>query len=192
MRRSREGTSLLLVALLLAAPACFAERADRSKPLHLEADRVEIDDIRKISTFEGHVRLTQGTMDIQGQRVIVVQDAQGFERCTVYGPDARFRQKREGREEFVEGVGGRIEYDARAETVDFFDKARVRRNQDEVRGDHVAYNQQTELFQVLNDQAHGESRVRAVLQPRSAEPPPPAPALPISGTRSLPQQEVRR
>lgn len=184
---------LLPTFLLLWAPACFAERADRDKPVHLEADQVLIDDAQQVSTFTGNVKLTQGTMLIRGDRIVVVQDEEGFKHGTAYGNTASFRQKREGLDEYVEGYGERIEYDTRAETVDFYVQARIRRDLDEVRGEHITYSAKTEIFQVDSGGAGSEKeppkRVRAVLQPKpkqgaaaSSVPD----ALPIKPSETLP------
>lgn len=175
--------------LLLWGATCFAERADSDKPVHLEADQVLVDDAQQISTFTGNVKLTQGTMLIRGDKIVVEQDKDGFKRGTVYGNTASFRQKREGLDEYVEGYGERIEYDTRAETVDFYVQARVVRDMDEVRGEHITYNQKTEIFQV-NGGAAAENeppkRVRAILQPKS-KPSPSAPdTLPIKPSEALP------
>jgi len=188
----------LRAAFLLAlvwAPACFAERADREKPVYLEADQVVIDDARQVSTFTGNVKLSQGTMQIRGDRIVVVQDKDGFKHGTAYGKTASFRQKREGLEEYVEGYGERIEYDTRGETVDFFVKARLKRALDEVRGEHITYSAKTEIFQVKGGTGteNGQpKRVHAVLQPKpvngaaaSSVPD----ALPIAPSDTLPRAD---
>lgn len=191
MYRPKSKLTLILL-LLLAAPACFAERADRDKPVHLEADQVLVDDAQQISTFTGNVQMTQGTMVIRGDKIVVVQDKEGFKHGTAYGRTASFRQKREGLDEYVEGYGERIEYDTRAETVDFYVKARVKRGLDEVRGEHITYSQKTEIFQVNGGGAPAAGappkRVRAILQPKPKDgaPQPPAPdALPIKPSESI-------
>lgn len=154
---------------MLCTTACFAERADRDKPMRLEADQVLINDAQQISTFSGNVRMTQGTLLIRGDKIVVTQDTEGFKHGTAYGYTASFRQKREGLDEYVEGYGERIEYDTRAETVDFYVHARLKREQDEVRGEHITYSAKTEIFQVDNGPAAAGTppkRVRAVLQPK--------------------------
>ena len=55
-------TLATLALLVIASPAAHAEKADRTKPVNIEADRVTVDDKNKIHIFEGHVVLTQGTM----------------------------------------------------------------------------------------------------------------------------------
>ena len=193
----RQAINKLLPAILLliCAPACFAERADRNKPIHLESDQVLIDDAQQISTFIGKVQLIQGTMLIRGDKIVVKQSKDGFKHGTAYGQTASFRQKREGLDEYVEGYGERIEYDTRAETVDFYGQARVKRELDEVRGEHITYSAKTEIFQVNSDSTKSggapPKRVHAILQPKPKEDAAiqPAPdALPITPAVTLAPQ----
>jgi len=177
MSRSKNklAPAFLLPTFLLSIwiPPCFAEKADRDKPMHIEADQVLIDDARQISTFTGSVQLSQGTMLIRGDRVVVTQDKEGYKHGTAYGRTASFRQKRESLDEYVEGYGERIEYDTHAETVDFYVQARVKRDLDDVRGEHITYSQQTDIFQVHSGESATANsppkRVHAILQPKSKE-----------------------
>lgn len=167
----RNAAALLCLALVCHAPASYAEQADRNKPVHLEADRLSIDDARQISTFEGNVQLSQGTMMIRGDKVIVTQDKDGVRHGTAIGQPASFRQKREGSDDYIEGIAERIEYDAQNETVDLFGAARMKRNQDEVRGDHISYSAKTEIFQASSAQGKrvdgsSKDRVRVIIQPK--------------------------
>ena len=61
------GTAVLLcLTLACHAPTSYAEQSDRNKAVHLEADKLSIDDAKQTSTFEGNVQLSQGTMMIRG------------------------------------------------------------------------------------------------------------------------------
>jgi lipopolysaccharide export system protein LptA len=174
----RAGAALLALLLCLAVRPVPAEKGDREKPINIEADRVQVDDTKQESVFTGNVQITQGTLIIRGERVIVRQDKQGFNYGIAFaGPRAQayFRQKRDGVDEFVEGWADRIEYDGRKETVQFFTRARLLRGADEVRGDYMVYEMQTEVFRVVGGgkgAATGnnpEGRVRAVIQPKPKE-----------------------
>ena len=159
---------LLALFLMACATPCLAERADREKPIQLDADQVTINDAQKISTFMGGGKLTQGTLQLLGDKVVVTETKDGFTLATVYGRVASFRQKREGLNEYVEGSGERIVYDTRTETVDFYNQASVRRDLDDVRGEHISYSVKTEIFQVSgsgdSESNTAPKRVRAVLQ----------------------------
>ena len=169
---------LLLCALLLAAaPVCRAEKADRDKPVNLEADRATVDEINKVHVFEGNVSLTRGTLVIRGDKLVVRQDAEGFQQGVASanpGSLARFRVKRDGKDEYVEGEAERIEHDARTETTKFFNRAWVRSGQDEVRGQYIVYDGLREHYSVTSGPDGSvvpgrDNRVRAVIQPKNKE-----------------------
>jgi lipopolysaccharide export system protein LptA len=167
----------LVVPLVLASSGvAHADRADREKIMYLEANRVLVDDAKQISNFEGSVQLTQGTMLIQADKIVVSEDAQGYQHLTATGLPAKFKQRYEGSDEYAEGYGERIEYDTRADTVDFFEQARVKRGQDEVSGAHITYSTKTEVFEangkpaIANKEPSRSERVHAVIQPKSNKP----------------------
>jgi lipopolysaccharide export system protein LptA len=176
-RHDRRGLEAVLGAAFLALaclgiPPASAEKADRDKPVNIEADRVDLDDAKKEAIFEGNVAMTQGTLLIKGDRIIVKQDADGFQYGIAFGKPASFRQKREGFDEYIEGYGERLEYDGKVDKMQMFTNARIQRGGDEVRGDYIAYNAVTEFFQVIGggksaaSAGNPQGRVRAVIQPK--------------------------
>jgi lipopolysaccharide export system protein LptA len=200
----RTAASRALLCCLLAAlvPAAGAEKADREKPVNLEADRVTIDDAKQLAVFEGNVVLTQGTLQIRGNRMEVRQDKEGFKNGITWGTPgnlAFFRQKREGFDEYIEGWAERLEYDGRAQTMQMFSRAQITRGQDEVRGNFISYDGRTEFFQVIGGGAQAsapdnpEGRVRAVIQPKPKEPPPASPPVSLKPSEGLakPREESR-
>jgi lipopolysaccharide export system protein LptA len=191
-RRDSRRLPAALAALILPvalggfmAPA-LAEKADRNKPVNIESDRMNADDAKKTAIFEGRVVLTQGTLTIRADRITVRQDKDGFQYGTAVGGLATFRQKRDGVNEYVEAEAERIEYDAKAERVEFFERAHLRRDSgDDVRGSYISYDARTEFFTVgarrdgaARDASKSapQERVRATIQPRNTEPTPSVPA----------------
>lgn len=160
-------------------PAVHAERADRDRPVNLEADRITVDDAQKIQVLEGKVQLLQGTLIIRTEKLVVTQDAEGFQKGVAHGGEgglARFRQKREARAEFIDGEAERIEYESRAERAQFFGRAVVKSGLDEVRGQYISYDGKTERYLATSgpDGASAAAggkpeRVRAVIQSKSAK-----------------------
>jgi lipopolysaccharide export system protein LptA len=178
-----------LALMLLINGAAHAEKADREKPINLEADKVSVDDAKQISNFEGRVVLTQGTLTIRGDRMEVRQDSQGFKTGTTWGNLAYFRQKREGYDEYIEGWAERIEYDSRADKMQMFNRASMKKGSDEVRGNYISYDANTEFFQVTGGgkQASPDNsgRVRAVLQPKPKEKPAAQPPVPLKSSAEV-------
>jgi lipopolysaccharide export system protein LptA len=185
----------LLLSLAFAMPGGMAraERADRNKPMNIEADALRYDDLKQTSIFTGKVVLTKGTIVIRGSRVEVRQDPEGYQFGVVTaepGKLAFYRQKREGVDEFIEGEGEVIEYDGKADRVKFVKRAELRRYRgaslnDEVVGSLITYDNGTDVFSVdggpTSPAAGG--RVRAVLAPRGGASAPAAPAQPPAQLR---------
>lgn len=169
--------TLLGAALCAAATLCQAEKADRSKPVNLEADRVTVDDINKVHVFEGRVTLSQGSLVIRGDKIVVKQDAEGYQSGIATanpGAVAYFRVKRDGKDEYTEGEAERIEHDARTEVTKFFNRAWVKSGLDEVRGQYIMVDGIKENYSVTSGPAGSvtpgrDNRVRAVIQPKNKE-----------------------
>lgn len=174
-RPSAVNSLVLGICALCAAggqtPA-WAEKADREKPVQIEADKMLADDSKKESVFEGNVVVTQGTLQIKGDRVIVRQDSEGFQYGIAYGKPAAFRQKRDGVDEYIEGFAERLEYDGKKDFLQMFSSARLTKGTDEVRGDYISYNAKNEFFQVVGGgkpaatAGNPDGRVRAVIIPK--------------------------
>ena len=172
---------LLAAVSLLGAFACpvGAERADRLKPLQVEADQPgKIDLLHQFVVFNGNVVVTKGTMNIRAGRIEVRETPEGYHLAVAIGTPGRpatFRQKRDGVDETIEGEAERLEYDGKANTIRFVTNASVRRLRgvqvaDEISGNMVSYDSTNEVFNVSGGAAASPNnpggRVRAVLTPR--------------------------
>ncbi|HUL92731.1 MAG TPA: lipopolysaccharide transport periplasmic protein LptA [Burkholderiales bacterium] len=169
-RGKRSYASLLLAAMCAFAVPAHAERADRDKPVTLESDRMTADEAKKTATFEGKVVLTQGSLIIRAERIVVRQDGDGFQYGVATGNPATFRYKQDAAG-YIDGQAMRIEYDSKADRIEFFTEARLRRDSgDDIRGDFISYDTRSERFTVkASSEASGtnrEGRVRATIVPK--------------------------
>jgi lipopolysaccharide export system protein LptA len=194
---------LALAATALAPGAARAERADRFKPLNVEADLPgKIDLANQFVVFNGNVVVTKGTMTIRAARIEVRETPDGYHTAVAIGgagKPATFRQKRDGVDEYIEGEAERLEYDGKTDTVRFVNRASVRRLRgavvaDEISGNLVSYDSISEVFSVSGGATptpnNPGGRVRAVLTPRegsaAAEAAASAGAAPAPSLRSTP------
>ena len=178
--------AVLGLMAVLTCPVAHAEKADRTKPLNVEADNGRYDDVKQLGIFTGNVVVTKGTMSMRAAHIEVRQTPDGaqFGIATAdEGKRAIFRQKRDGLDEYIEGEGERIEYDGKADVVRFINRAVIRRFRgavlaDETAGSTIVYDNVAEVFNVVGGATaatptNPSGRVRAVLTPREV---PPAPA----------------
>lgn len=154
-----------LLALMLAwtlplasvnlSPAHAATLNDRTQPLTIEADSVTYNDVTQTSVFNGRVILTQGTMSIQAETIEVLVDPEGYQYATAKGGAnglSRFRQKRDGANDWLEGQAERLIYDGKTNVITLSKRAQARRIDakgqllDQITGEELTYNQLTEVF----------------------------------------------
>jgi lipopolysaccharide export system protein LptA len=175
--------SLLIIGFSISLNV-LAEAADRDKPIELEADTVTVNDAKKTSTYSGTVILTQGTLIIRADKLVVREDKEGFQHSTSTGNPTTFKQKREGKNEYMEGSAQRIEYDGRMDKVQLYTRAWVKRGEDIVHGDYISYDANAEYAEVIGgtktDGNPGSGRVKAIIQPKN-KPAQPKSEAPTSG-----------
>jgi len=177
---------LVSASLFCFSSLVFAEAADRDKPIDLEADTVKVDDAKQISTYSGNVILTQGTLVIHADKLVVREDKEGFQHSTSLGNPTTFKQKREGKNEYMEGSAQRIEYDGRMDKVQLYTKAWVKRGEDIVHGDYIMYDANAEYAEVIGGGSQAATpgaptgRVRAIIQPKNKKATEPSSANPSS------------
>ncbi|TCP15581.1 lipopolysaccharide export system protein LptA [Crenobacter luteus] len=165
-------SKLIVAAALLALVAgpAAAEQADRKKPIEITADSGTLDQLKGVTVWQGNVIVVQGTLRATADQVTVTRDAQGRQTLQGVGRPATFRQKLEGRPEYIEGQASRVDYTSASNQVVLTGNARVRRGADVVSGSVITYNTETEVYQVSGGAAtapgQSKGRVTVILQPR--------------------------
>ena len=185
----------MVLGTLLTGTMAHAERADRDKPINIEADNMTYDDLKQVNVFIGHVVLTKGTILIKADRAVVTQDPQGYQYAVATmdsGNLAYFRQKRDGLDEYIEGNADKLEYDGKRDFTTLTGRAIVRRLQglskviDTVTGNVITYDGQKDFYTASSDSGSttGGGRVRAMLAPatNNGASPPGAASAPSGST----------
>lgn len=204
MKKNPVLLAVLALALAAAALPAGAEKADRNKPMNVEADALRYDDLKQTSVFTGNVVVTKGSIVIRGARLTVKQDPDGYQSGVVTGEPGKkayFRQKRDGVDETIEGEAETIEYDGRADRVKFIGRAEMRRLRgatvnDETSGSVITYDNTNDQFTVDGGAVAGAApsnpggRVRATIAPRSSVSAPAAPPASLRPSTTL-QPESR-
>ena len=116
------------------------------KPINYTADTGDVNYQTKIGTLTGNVIITQGTLTIHADKVVLKQNPDNSMSASAFGNPVTFRQKRDGVDEYFDGYAQHAEYDGTKEFLELFDRALLRRGQDEIRSNYITYNAATEMF----------------------------------------------
>lgn len=172
----------IVAALLGASGPSHAERADRNKPMTIDADKpMRLDIERKVYVVNGNVLISQGSLQLRAERMELRETADGRRNATAFGDAQRpasFKQKLDTPQEWAEATAERIEYDSRTETLRMTGLAqwrRLRANEvvDEISGHSIVWDQKAGTVDVsggVATAANPGGRVRAVFAPKP-EPP---------------------
>ena len=66
---------------------------DSTKPINIQADSAEINDVTGISTYRGNVRITQGSMSLTGDIVTLETENKKVQKIISEGKLCTFKQK---------------------------------------------------------------------------------------------------
>jgi lipopolysaccharide export system protein LptA len=167
----------LFVALSLPGFS-FAEKADKDKPLILEAEKVSVNDVQQVYDLNGQVLLIKGSIVVTGENGHIQVDPQGYEYVDVKGSEdtiASFRQRREGpADEFMQGTANQVTYNAKTEVLTLIGEANLKRllnmqMLDQLRGWKIEYDDVKQYYRVTPPQDAKKDDLpmaRAILSPR--------------------------
>lgn len=176
------------LALALLFTPVHAEKSDSLQAMTIDADQVTVDEPSRTSVFSGRVVISQGSLLVKADKVVYRQDANSDEHLiTAHGSPIHFRQKQDAGD-VVEAWAEQLEYDSRAQTVRLLRRALLRRGQDEVRGDSLLYNMNTQRYEVRGGERNnpGSGRIKVTILPRRAAAATPGAAAPAAPAASAP------
>ena len=168
----------LAIAGSLGTTAARAEKADRDKPIFYQGDSGGANLGSKDGELAGSVVITQGTMTIRADRIVFHQNPDNSLSATAYGNPVTFREKRDGVDEYYEGVAQRIVYNGQKRFLELFDRAVLKKSGDEIRSNYITYDAAAEVFKAegrpdSKPPDAGEvltgPRVRGVFQPQAKD-----------------------
>ena len=166
--------------LLLVTLNAYAEKADRTKPMAVEAEVANLSqgsDKTDIRTLEGNVEITQGTLHVVADRLVMKENKDGLRFMEAFGKPlspVSLKQKREGLNDFVEAHAERLEFDERTDTIKLFTQAWAKSGSNELHGEYIIYNTATEAIEVKGSAPGtkaGEKpgRAKFVIYPKKAD-----------------------
>lgn len=141
------------------------------------SDTLKYDDVKKQSVFTGNVTMTRGLMTLTADKLILHEDAEGFQFGTATvdaGKLVKIRQENPEKFEVIEAQGLRGEYDGKKEQIEMIGRAVVTRHVcgkpfDSIKGERVVYHQKSGTYEAFGgpQSAAQGGRVRSLAQPRA-------------------------
>lgn len=158
----------ILAGLLATPTVALCLGTDRNQPMHIRADRVELDEKTGVSTYRGAVELTQGSLRLTADALTVQRAADKVERVIADGSPATFRQRPDNADHDIRGQALHLEYRSGDATVELTGQARLWQDKDEFSGTHIVYEADRNRVRANGGEA-GDGRVHAIIHPQREE-----------------------
>jgi lipopolysaccharide export system protein LptA len=170
MKCAKSALPLLLLLGLLAPPAGALE-SDAKQPIYIEADTATYDEAKGETVYIGNVRTTQGSLEVFGDRMIVLQKNGKTEKIISYGNPTRIKQTPEPGEADWHGTGQRAEYFPDTGILILYDNALAWRGDhpdgsDRVASDRIEYDSRRSVMKAGVPSGGTGKRVRVTMQPQ--------------------------
>lgn len=145
------GAMLALHALFLVTFPQFTARAwalpeDRDQPLRVKAIRIERDQATGTTTYRGDVIVTQGSLRITADEVVVNTVDEEITELVATGAPATIEELPAAGEAMVHGAGRSIRYDVAGEVLTFRGQSSIRQGESVLEADQLEYDLRAERY----------------------------------------------
>ena len=130
-----------IAALVLCANA-FAENADRTKEMVVQAVEGSGDNVLGVYVANKDVTITQGTLKVTANKGTVTKRPNGSYLSSLTGGPVCFRQRTE-KGDWAQGIADSAEHDNATGIVELFGNAKLFVGENEERANYIIYNTQT-------------------------------------------------
>ncbi|WP_333880278.1 lipopolysaccharide ABC transporter substrate-binding protein LptA [Atlantibacter hermannii] len=150
-------------ALLAATFPALALTGDTDQPIHIESDQQSLDMQGNVVTFTGNVVVTQGTIKINADKVVVTRPGgeRGKEVIDGYGKPATFYQMQDNGKP-VKGHADTMHYELQNDFVVLTGNAFLEQLDSNIKGDKITYLVKEQKMQAFSDKG---KRVTTILVP---------------------------
>lgn len=155
--------ALLASSLLAVSIPALALTGDTDQPIHIDSDQQSLDMQGNVVTFTGNVIVTQGSIKVNADKVVVTRPdgQQGHEVIEGYGNPATFYQMQDNGKP-VKGHAQKMRYEQDKELVILTGNAYLEQLDSNIKGDRINYLVKQQQMEAFSDKG---KRVTTVLVP---------------------------
>ncbi len=164
--------------VLCSAASAYALPDDWQQEMVILSDHAELDRKAGVVIYEGNVILTQGTLRIESERLLIIRTDNTLEKAVAEGTakkPARYQQQINPGKPLTKAHGQRIDYFARQREVNIQGNAQLQQDGNLFSGERILYDMTKETVSASGGNStsgqtggNGEKqRIKVVIQPQA-------------------------
>ena len=144
--------------------AIFALSTDKDELIQIAADSATIDDLNGVATYQGNVIITQGTIQINAEKIsLFYTQKQDLKKVDIVGNPAKFKQRPDKSDEDLNAQANHMEYRADENMLYLTEGAKLWQGKDSFVGEKITYDT---VRGVIKAHKGKGGRVKVTIQPR--------------------------
>jgi len=154
----------LMVTVLLTALSALALPEDSQQPIHVASDKAFIDRPGGTLVYTGNVKMNQGTLRIEADKITITQNDDGLQKVVAEGKPARYEQVINPKQDKTHAFGETIIYETYKDQLTLLVNAGLTKQGNEFKGEKIVY--LIEQQKVKAESPKQDERIRMVIQPK--------------------------
>ena len=153
---------LPLLAILSLPTLSWALPEDSQQEIQISSDSASLDKIQGLIIYTGNVKMTQGTLNIQADKIILTRNNDGLQKVKALGNPAHYEQVISLKEGKTQASGNTIIYHAASEELVLIDNAELEKQGNLFSGEKIVY-------LISEQRIKADSQVIMVIQPQKEQ-----------------------
>lgn len=155
---------LPLLAILSLPTLSWALPEDSQQEIQISSDSASLDKVQGLIIYTGNVKMKQGTLNIQADKIILTRNNDGLQKIKALGNPAHYEQVISLQEGKTQASGNTIIYHAASEELVLIDDAELEKQGNLFSGEKIVY-------LISEQRIKADSQVIMVIQPKQDQEP---------------------
>lgn len=155
---------LPLLAILSLPTLSWALPEDSQQEIQISSDSASLDKVQGLIIYTGNVKMKQGTLNIQADKIILTRNNDGLQKIKALGKPAHYEQVISLQEGKTQASGNTIIYHAASEELVLIDDAELEKQGNLFSGEKIVY-------LISEQRIKADSQVIMVIQPKQDQEP---------------------
>lgn len=159
--KSKIINSLTLCGALLFSFSALALKSDTQQPINISSGNQSLDLESNRVTFSDNVVITQGSILIHADKVVIIRPSSGKEKIEASGSLVAFQQQLDNGNP-INGHAAKVNYDLENQYLVLTGRAQLKQLDSQINAEVITYDVQRQQMVAKNS---GKGRVKTVLYP---------------------------
>lgn len=159
-------SNIVGLAILLSVRVAFALESDSEQPVYIDSDHAVYDENAEISTYTGNVIAKQGSIRIDGDKLVVYMKGGDIIKLVATGNPSKFEQLPAVGKDKMYGEGLINEFYPEKNLLIFMKNASVWQGDAKQSSEYIEYDTKNSLLKAGEHSSDGK-RVHSVIKPKA-------------------------